>query len=184
MAITGFWGLFASEVCFRKNGRRRAAGEVHLNTSAPEARQNTLVLVGCVKRKQACPAPAKALYTSGLFQKRAAFARKFGREWFILSALHGLVRPEDMLEPYDVTLNDQAVVERRTWARQVEETLLPHLQAGDQLVLLTGAKYGEFLTPSLERQGFTVINPLARVAGLGPQQNWLKRAVETGTWSL
>jgi len=118
-----------------------------------------------------------------VFQKRAAFARKFGREWFILSALHGLVRPGDTLEPYDVTLNDQAVAARRTWARQVEEALSPHLQAGDQVVLLTGAKYGEFLTPSLERQGFTVINPLARVAGLGPQQNWLKRAVETGTWS-
>lgn len=61
-------------------------------------------LVGCVKEKQHRPAAAKDLYTSALFRGRRRFVERSCDRWYVLSALHGLVDPAVVLEPYDVTL--------------------------------------------------------------------------------
>lgn len=68
-----------------------------------------LILVGCVARKRGVPAAAAELYVSPLFRKRRRFAIdsvRSGRAsaWAILSARHGLVWPDDVLEPYDTTI--------------------------------------------------------------------------------
>ena len=61
-------------------------------------------IVACSKTKLATPAPAKDLYTSPLFKAARAYCERTYDRWFILSALHGLVEPETVIEPYDVTL--------------------------------------------------------------------------------
>ena len=74
-------------------------------------------LVSCVKSKLARPAPARDLYTSALFRgARCSVERSCGR-WFILSALHGLVGPDEVLEPYEKTLTTATRDERRRWSR-------------------------------------------------------------------
>ncbi len=45
------------------------------------------------------PSPAKDLYVSALFDKERAYAERTGIPWFILSAQHGLVAPDEVLEP-------------------------------------------------------------------------------------
>lgn len=145
-------------------------------------KSTTLVLVGCVKGKQQVAAPAQDLYTSALFRKRKAFAQKFGQRWLILSALHGVIGPEQITAPYDVTLNSMGIKARRAWAEQVDKQLQPYLPGVQRVVLLAGGKYAEFLQGNLERQGIEVMQPLKHVAGVGPQQKWLESAVETGRW--
>lgn len=142
----------------------------------------TVVLVSCVKQKQEQPEAAAQLYVSPLFRKARQFAQTFGDDWFILSALYGLVAPEQLLEPYDLTLKEQGVQERRRWAGRVLEDLLPRLQPHDHLVIIAGRSYREHLIPALQTAGFTVEVPLAGVAGLGEQQNWLAQAVREGKW--
>ncbi|WP_135230110.1 DUF6884 domain-containing protein [Deinococcus fonticola] len=144
---------------------------------------HTLVLVGCVKKKQASAALAEQLYTSPLFRKRAAFAKHFGDDWLILSALHGVVSPQQELAPYDVTLNTLGKAERRQWAKQVMAQLEPHLPGVGQVILLAGARYSEFLIAPLEGRGLTVSLPLKNMQGVGPQQTWLAQAVRSGSWS-
>ena len=58
-------------------------------------------LVGCVKKKGPVAAPAEELYVSPLFVGRRRFVESTCDRWFILSALHGLVDPHEVIEPYD-----------------------------------------------------------------------------------
>lgn len=58
-------------------------------------------LVGCGGQKAAKAAPARSLYTGTLFRMASTYAEQTGRPWRILSGLHGIVRPEQVLEPYD-----------------------------------------------------------------------------------
>lgn len=76
-------------------------------------------LVGCVKTKRATGAPARDLYTSTLFTGRRRYVEESSDRWFVLSALHGLVRDDEWLEPYDETLNDQSAESKRRWAEKV-----------------------------------------------------------------
>lgn len=134
----------------------------------------SLVLVSCVKSKATRRAPAQDLYTSAWFRKARGYAEAAGGPWFILSAQYGLVAPDTLLEPYELTLNDMGVAERRRWTATVMAQLGPLLTPQQPVILLAGGRYREFLSPELEALGSEVQTPLARIAGLGPQQNWLE----------
>lgn len=81
-------------------------------------------LVGCVKSKRAEAAPAADLYTSTLFRGRRRWVETTCSRWFVLSAKHGLVSPDRVLDPYDETLNDIGRDDRRRWAKSVLAELL------------------------------------------------------------
>jgi len=82
-----------------------------------------------VKSKLSRAAPAKDLYTSTLFRGRRSYVEGSCDHWFILSAEHGLVDPEVPLEPYDRTLKNAPIDERRSWAARVLRSL--ETQLGD-----------------------------------------------------
>ncbi len=65
----------------------------------------SLYLVSCVSQKLPVSAPAKDLYTSPLFCKARSYVERKGQPWFILSAKHGLLHPDQPVAPYDLTLN-------------------------------------------------------------------------------
>jgi hypothetical protein len=88
-----------------------------------EARQIRIGLVGCVKGKGPTAAPAGELYTSPLFVGRRRFVEGSCDRWFILSALHGLIDPNEVIEPYDASLVSAGVAERRAWAERVLASL-------------------------------------------------------------
>src|SRR5207302_7891522 len=79
----------------------------------------TAILLGCVSGKGERAAPARELYRSQLWRGRRGYAEASGRPWLILSALHGLVMPDDVLAPYDLALADLSAVERRLWGDRV-----------------------------------------------------------------
>jgi hypothetical protein len=72
-------------------------------------------LVACSRLKADRPLPARELYVSPLFRAARAYAeRRYGSEcWLILSAKHGLVDPETVLAPYDVTLRQLSAANAR-----------------------------------------------------------------------
>src|SRR5438552_18972900 len=80
-------------------------------------------LVGCGKQKAATPMPACQLYTSALFQRAAAYCLTHYDQWYILSALYGLVEPTATLAPYEHTLVGRLRAEREAWAERVVEDL-------------------------------------------------------------
>ena len=65
--------------------------------------------MACVKSKGTRLAAAKDLYISALFRKERAYAECAGVPWFILSAEHGLVEPDEWLAPYERYLADSGL---------------------------------------------------------------------------
>lgn len=80
-------------------------------------------LVGCVKSKRPGRCEAKNLYTSTLFQGRRAFVERSCDRWFILSAKHGRVDPDEVLDSYDECLADLGRAARRAWSAKVLQQL-------------------------------------------------------------
>ncbi len=134
--------------------------------------ENRLYLVSCVKTKRNAPAKAKDLYCSDWFRKARTVVETTGHPWRILSALYGLVDPEEFIEPYEKTLKRLRTAERRKWAGKVLATLDPHLKDVDAVVFFAGKDYRKFLVPELRRRGLEVRVPMERL-GWGEQLNWL-----------
>ena len=131
---------------------------------APEDRKDRIGLVGCVKQKLGHVAPAADLYVSPLFRGRRACVERTCERWFILSALHGVVRPDAPLEPYDVTLNNASQAERRAWAATVLRQLDAELEsfAGLTFEIHADANYADYgLVSGLRARGATVEQPVA-----------------------
>jgi hypothetical protein len=119
-----------------------------------------VALVSCVKSKQNQPAPAKDLYTSPLFRNLRKYAEDNTDRWYILSAEHGLVDPDQILAPYEKTLNNARKDERLAWGRRVQGRLEAVLPPGAEVIMLAGERYRENLVPFLKSRGHKVSVPL------------------------
>jgi hypothetical protein len=132
-------------------------------SSAVEGIPADVVLVGCVKTKQPVAAPAHDLYTSPLFRKRRRYAETTGKPWFILSALHGLVDPDQVLQPYDMYLPGQTRDYQQRWAQRVVDALPLALGTPLQDLVVeihAGLSYVQPLHPLLVQAGARVSAPL------------------------
>jgi hypothetical protein len=132
-----------------------------------------VLLLGCVKLKASTPQKAKDLYVSDLFGKRRRYAEQRGLAWFVLSAEHGLLHPDDWVAPYDVELRKQPASYRRAWGAWVIERLRRELGelTGARLELHAGDAYADALVEPATAAGATLIRP---VQGLrqGEQLAW------------
>jgi hypothetical protein len=131
-----------------------------------------LVLVSCVKSKLSHAAPARALYTSTWFRKVRDIVEASGARWFILSSRYGLVAPDVEIAPYDYTLKTLGVTDRRAWATDVLDKLLPEMAGVKRAVMFAGHRYREFLIEPLERRGIKVDVPMETLTR-GEQLAWL-----------
>ena len=127
-----------------------------------------LALVSCVGRKVDGPVPARALYTSDWFLKARALVEARGWPWRVLSAKHGLLRPEEPVERYDLTLKKMQRSDRQAWATRVLAQLNDELTEPHQLLVLAGDRYVEFLLTPLAGRGHLVVRPLEGL-GIGQQ---------------
>ncbi len=133
---------------------------------------DALVLVSCVKSKLPHSAPARELYTSALFRKSRDLVETTGARWFILSSQYGLVAPDEVIAPYEFTLNSLGNTDRETWAAKVLEKLLPIADGYRRVVFLAGARYREFLIEPLRKRGLIVETPMEHLRR-GEQLAWL-----------
>lgn len=83
-----------------------------------------IALVSCGKAKLTHPAPARYLYTGSLFRAARSYVERSGYDaWWILSARHGLVHPDEVLGPYEATLTGRGEEELTRWANKVDSRL-------------------------------------------------------------
>jgi hypothetical protein len=128
-------------------------------------------LVACVSQKLDRRARAADLYRSDWFRKARAYVETTGAPWYILSAAHGLVRPDKRLDPYDVTLRALTAAERRLWGERTVAQLRRALGPGHlgPIIFLAGRLYRE---PLLGFVGDRAVLPMAGL-GIGQQKAWL-----------
>jgi hypothetical protein len=135
-------------------------------------KDRTIYLVSCVSQKRAASASAKDLYVSEWFNRARAYLEATGCPWFILSAKYGLVAPNEIIAPYEQTLNHMGIAERRAWANSVQAQMDQHLPPAERIVIFAGKRYREFLMSNLLRRAAKVEVPMERLR-IGEQLRWL-----------
>lgn len=147
-----------------------------------------VALIACSSSKLDRAAAARDLYApSDLFTKAMAWAGLFTDQTFILSALHGLVRPGMILEPYNARL-PRRKSEQDDWALRVLHSLAVQMEGVRGPVvfhLLAGQDYREPLTRNAWRVfdrlgvegGHGFFEPYAGLAGIGSIKAFLAESV-------
>jgi hypothetical protein len=136
-------------------------------------------LVGCGKSKREGVHAARDLYVGKLFRDAFALSRQEHDETYVLSALHGLVKPDDRLESYDYSLCALRPSEQHRWGHGVVaylKTLFPDALEL-RFVLFAGAGYVRpILTAAREKHlaQWSFDDPMAGM-GLFQRFRWLNR---------
>ena len=112
-------------------------------------------------------------FPSDLFSKAYAYSKKMYDQVAILSAKYGLLLPNELIEPYNVTLNDMGVSERRAWSEKVFEQMKRKLNLAnyDKVFFHAGKNYREFLIPKIKKAGLKIEIPLEKLP-IGKQLAW------------
>lgn len=73
------------------------------------------VFLQCCKSKNNITAPAKYVYCSNLFKQSLRYAKSLNPDSIhILSAKYGIINPDTVISPYNVTINDMTERERES----------------------------------------------------------------------
>lgn len=125
--------------------------------------------ISCVSLKRKEPCMAKDMYVSPLFKMSRRIVERRTSRWFILSAKHGVLDPNQLIEPYDVTLTRMPKKAREDWATKVRKQI-KQVAGDDDIVVLAGDYY---IAPF---KGITnkVLNPLDKLE-IGERLQWLKQ---------
>ena len=129
-----------------------------------------VVLISCVKEKLNKRTKAEFLYTSDYFKLNLTYAKSLNPDKiFILSAKHGLIKLDDEIDPYEKTLNNMGVKERKKWASKVVDSIGYETDIKeDEFVILAGGKYREFLLDKITNYKIPM-----KELGIGDKLKWL-----------
>lgn len=118
-----------------------------------------VVLVQCTSAKRKGFHAAKDLYDeSAYFVRQREYAESVADFWFVQSAEHGLLHPDEMVGYYDKHAKDIEYPEE--WALDIADELFDLLGADITVELLGGKAYTDPLVPELEARGMEVHEPL------------------------
>lgn len=131
-----------------------------------------IALVACCATKRDTACPARDLYVSPLFKLSRRYVEQRGLPWMILSAKHGLLDPDTVVEPYNLTLSQMTTPQRRAWAAHVRGQLYRRFGTGQPLCVLAGRLY------MAATEGFRVVEPLHGLP-IGKRLQALTRMVQT-----
>ncbi len=133
-----------------------------------------IVLISCVSMKQDHECKAQDLYISPLFKMNLAYARMQKPDAiYILSAKYGLVELEQVIPPYEQTLNTMKNGQVKDWAIDVIEQMHGKVNfQTDEVIFLAGERYRKFLQPLCRNHSV----PLEGL-GIGRQLQFLKNAI-------
>ena len=138
-------------------------------------------LVSCTKQKREQPSTPANLYApSAYFRKMRDYCEENHKRWYVLSAKHGLLEPDgESIEPYDETLRDASIDEKRVWADEVFEQLQTQEQLDENTIFVihAGRDYYSELLPLLDDTNVTVEIPTEGL-GLGEKMAWYNDRIE------
>lgn len=135
---------------------------------------NTVCLVACTSKKGDQPGKAEFIYRSPLFSAARSYAEKRADQWYILSAKHGLLSPEEVIAPYNESLLSQSEAQRRVWAEGVQRAFNARVPPGGRVIFMAGTAYRSYLGPAFESEGREIAAPMSAL-GIGSQVAWLQK---------
>lgn len=113
---------------------------------------NKIILLSCTSKKLNYKCKAKDMYSkSPIFSRAYKYAKMTGDRVLILSAKYGVLNENDLIEPYDLTLNNQSIAYRKEWSTMVLSQLNNTVDISkDYFTILTGKSYYEYLITEIK----------------------------------
>lgn len=133
------------------------------------------VFLSCVSKKRNYSCLASDMYISDLFKKSLAYATKITdpTNVYILSAKYGLLKLDEQIEPYELTLNTMNKKQRKEWANKIlMQCKDKNISFDEEAIFLCGKKYREFLMDEFKNS----IAPLKHM-GIGEQLAFYKKKI-------
>jgi len=124
----------------------------------------SLIIIGCGSKKKNKKSQAQNLYTSTYFKLKKRYAKQHGDEWLILSAKHGLIKPEKIIEPYEAHIKNRKP--------KIDNT---KLEEHDEIEILAGKRYTQYLKDYTDTE---IKEKFKDTKGIGDQMSILKRDIE------
>lgn len=151
----------------------------------------TIGVMGCTQQKRELDSeetvPASELYDeSDYFRKRPELAKLVCDDWYILSAEHGILTPDEEIGCYDTYLKELSTAEYESLNDDVWKSLRPgtiDVPIGAELVVLAGKDYGDLVDDALEAvdSWLYITTPLQTYPsepGIGGQKAWLNAEID------
>jgi hypothetical protein len=132
---------------------------LHINKPRAEA-PSRIGLISCSKGKGYKVTKAQNLYKSARFQLAVRWAGKWCDAWFIISAKHGLVPPNQVLAPYDVSLAKLSHRARVNWGEKVVGRLKTVASLGCVFVFIGDDLYFKYIKEALKGTKIEIRVPL------------------------
>ena len=135
-----------------------------------------VVLISCSKLKRTYPCEAYLLYdASSLFSKSLAYAKTISDELYVLSSKHGLVPMDEIIEPYEETLNEKSAVELSSWGDKVAAQLSARFDLNNtEFIVLAGKNYYQPLRVHLRNMTLPLIG-----LAMGKRMEKLDKLIKT-----
>lgn len=133
-----------------------------------------LGVVNCGGTKLAHKAPAKEIYKSSYFQAKREFCEEVMDEWIILSAEYGILQPDEVIEPYDKSLETLTSGEIEEWKAEVLD--YPY-EDYTVVEILLSSDYYEPLKEDFDQMDVPISTPLVRM-GIMHQVEFLLNMAE------
>ena len=124
-----------------------------------------LIIISCGAKKRTYQCKAEDMYIGPLFKASLEWAKKQPIPYFIVSTKYGLLKPTDIIKPYEMTLKEMNKSEIIIWAKNIAK----ELPKNKKIICVTSKIYSLF---SNYYNGI-VLNPLVGL-GIGKRIKWFK----------
>lgn len=124
---------------------------------------DNIIIIQCSKSKVNSKTKASELYTSQRFKLSKKIADKYAKKWFILSAKHGLIRPDSVIAPYDFTINDLSINEKQNYFSKIIDQIRKLNLTNSRLIFLTDPDYTNEVINSLNNSCRDIISPFSQI---------------------
>jgi hypothetical protein len=139
----------------------------------------TVALIACGKKKLATNerVAARDLYVGTLYRMAIRYAVATADDYHILSALHGLVHPYELLAPYDFTMTQMLMSQQVLWGKSIVSALKAAYPLRRlHIVFYAGQQYIQPILHAMANDDcdyWTVEDPLQGL-GIGQRLSWFK----------
>ena len=134
---------------------------------------SNIALLSCVSQKVTYKTEARNMYISSLFTKSLKYIENILKPdiTYILSAKYGLLKLDEIIEPYNETLNTKNKAEQQNWANNVLLQIKNECNINsDTFIFLAGKNYYKDLIQHLPNNKIIMEN-----MPIGKRLQWLTK---------